>query len=177
VDAKGRTALHWAAKNGNQQAVLGLLEAGAEVHAKDKKGRTAMQLAKTNHFENKPLSMTLIAWGADQEKKSALNLELLSRQSKLTLARAQEIKVLSMREAAAKGGFTGRMADLLKNPALGLRENETQKLLRMARENGHHETAAVIQSAMACQAVDEVILQAGEMSIKPAPHASAKRTP
>eukprot|EP01043_Picozoa_sp_COSAG02_P076671 COSAG02_NODE_16403_length_1086_cov_2.591692_1_plen_150_part_10 len=49
IDAQndwGRTALHRAAINGKADCVLVLLEAGASALVKDKKGRTALELAQ-----------------------------------------------------------------------------------------------------------------------------------
>eukprot|EP01043_Picozoa_sp_COSAG02_P066906 COSAG02_NODE_10565_length_1912_cov_34.194705_1_plen_323_part_10 len=48
-DYDGRTALHWAAYNGEADCVLVLLEAGASALLKDKQGRTALELAQAEN--------------------------------------------------------------------------------------------------------------------------------
>jgi len=51
VDAKGGTALHWAAARGIKDVVLMLLEAGADPAAGDSKGRTPAEIAMSKHPE------------------------------------------------------------------------------------------------------------------------------
>ncbi len=49
VDAKGGTALHWAAASGNADVVATLLEAGADPTVEDGKGRTPVDVAMSKH--------------------------------------------------------------------------------------------------------------------------------
>jgi ankyrin repeat protein len=42
----GETALMYAARNSNSEVVMVLLDAGAEVNARDKEGRTALSIAE-----------------------------------------------------------------------------------------------------------------------------------
>ncbi len=51
VDAKGGTALHWAAARGNKDVISALLEAGADPAVEDSKGRTPADVAMSKHPE------------------------------------------------------------------------------------------------------------------------------
>ncbi|KAG2450509.1 hypothetical protein HYH02_005010 [Chlamydomonas schloesseri] len=65
--AKGREAVHWAARNGNRAALKVLLESGVDINAKDKSGmfgggRTPLDLAKSGG--SKDCVQLLKQWGA-----------------------------------------------------------------------------------------------------------------
>jgi hypothetical protein len=51
VDHDGLTPLHWAAFTGSKKCIKGLLEAGADIRAKDKNRRTAEEIA--SEFRNR----------------------------------------------------------------------------------------------------------------------------
>eukprot|EP00947_MAST-08B_sp_MAST-8B-sp1_P001219 g1219.t1 len=72
----GRTALMWAVARGNFDAAEELLEAGADVHAKDLRGQTALTLAIALH--HLPLRNLLYEAGATvMLGEQAVSLELL----------------------------------------------------------------------------------------------------
>jgi ankyrin repeat protein len=154
VDEKGRTALHWAvARSGSHQSALNLLNAGANVHAKDKKGRTPWDLAQANHSQNTLLHLTLIAWAGTPAKTGMRQLA----RNLLGSKQPEENPAAAMRRAAAEGGFTQRMSELLRDPTCSLDCDGCQELVRLARGKGHHATVAVIQSFMANQAVEQAM--------------------
>lgn len=52
ANALGQTALHYAASVGNRQMVSILIESGAKIHNKDQGGRTALEYASRNQYDN-----------------------------------------------------------------------------------------------------------------------------
>ena len=72
-DADGRTALHYAARNGHHNAVEKLKSASADLKMRDKKGLRPFELAKTK-------SMAMILWyGVDSGEKRARQHDALVR--------------------------------------------------------------------------------------------------
>ncbi len=64
-DEYGRTALHYAARDGHPDIALLLLSRGAEANAKDNKGRTALHLAV--YYRQDEVAELLLAGGAERD--------------------------------------------------------------------------------------------------------------
>jgi ankyrin repeat protein len=68
--AGSRTALHWAAKNGNREALAALVDAKADPNIKDRQGRTPLWGAVENSPE---VTKYLIEKGADVNARDTVN--------------------------------------------------------------------------------------------------------
>ncbi len=68
---RGRTALHYAVAKSHHKSILALVKAGCDINAKDLKGRTPMDLAKTKGLESLLdillLSICFSIFGDDQK--------------------------------------------------------------------------------------------------------------
>jgi ankyrin repeat protein len=69
VDRDGRTALHWAAAEGRQDAVAELIRMNASVFASDRQGRTPLHLAALARSE--PVIDALLAAGAPRAARDS----------------------------------------------------------------------------------------------------------
>ncbi|WCR58329.1 MAG: Phosphocholine transferase AnkX [Wolbachia endosymbiont of Ctenocephalides felis wCfeJ] len=76
-DNRHRTALHYAAQEGNLKLVGLLIEKGADVNAKDNEGKTPLDLAKANHIE----IVSLLEESMRKEKEEILSTDTRSRRS------------------------------------------------------------------------------------------------
>ena len=64
-DVRGSTPLHRAVARGDREVALALLAGGADVHARDKDGRTALELAgPTEHEDSEEMRAVLLRFGA-----------------------------------------------------------------------------------------------------------------
>ncbi|WCR57690.1 MAG: Phosphocholine transferase AnkX [Wolbachia endosymbiont of Ctenocephalides felis wCfeJ] len=76
-DNRHRTALHYAAQEGNLKLVGLLIEKGADVNAKDNEGKTPLDLAKANHIE----IVSLLEESMRKEKEEILSTDTRSQRS------------------------------------------------------------------------------------------------
>lgn len=136
----GKTPLHIACINGCAGAALALVSNGADVHAKNIDGKTPLHFS--SFFRHVKTSLILIAYGA--------NTAHVHQNS-------GNLKNLSMHQAAAQGGFTGRLIELLSEHPLINPQDTPEALVDFAKRHEKHETAAAIQSFMATQAIEKMM--------------------
>jgi ankyrin repeat protein len=117
ADAEGRTLLHLAALEGKRSAVTAVLGAGAEVNAKDKAGRTPLDLALTrpdskSHVES---AEGLILAGGYSDHPIFAGFAPAARSSNYNIRTANG--GAGLYHLAAQGGYTGFISFLIDKRA------------------------------------------------------------
>lgn len=127
-------AIFDASESGHESLTNELITQGADVPAKNRYGYTALHLASYNGYTE--AALTLISHGANTSQANG------------------KLKNLTMHQAAAQGGFTSRVIELLRQNSSILSQDAPETLADYARRHEKHDTAAAIQSFIASQAID-----------------------
>lgn len=150
-DKMGMTALHLASKAGTLDLVVLLLARGAVVNAKNGARKTAFDVARIGSAQAK---LALIAYGAEKNNETSADADLEALGFGENQGKGFSI---SMHQAAARGGFYDRIRFLLSEcPSLDPRD-APEHLAFLARQGLHTETASVIESCVASQAIDKAL--------------------
>ena len=144
MDSHEWTPLHYGALNGNTKTALALIEKGADVNAKTKNGQTALHMAAEKGQTKTALAM--IAHGVDPVQ--------LDRSSKV------DLKGVSMRQAATRGGHVGRLMTLLQEGTPQKPEDDPASLLELAKVHDQVGSVAAIQAFIAQSAISDVVTMA-----------------
>lgn len=132
VDLDGNTALHVAVLSGSIDSVNVLLEAGADVHVKNKHGWTPLETSLYGSGDQSAVAKALVAAGANAQQRSSDGQTLLHA-------------------AVATPGVNPRLVALLaQDPsALEARNDQGQTPLEVARAWGRKKIVKTLESARA----------------------------
>lgn len=136
----GESPLHQAVFNDMTEAAGVLIDRGADVEAKNKDGKTPMALAA--EFSCIRSCLMLIAHDADRSKAPA------------------DLRRLTPRQAAARGGFSSRLIHLLSAVPSRKRGDDAASLKALAQDHGQHEVVALLDAHLAGQALENTITKA-----------------
>lgn len=139
-DVKGQTPLHLAVTVSAHLSIPTLIAGGADVEALDGSGRTPLQLAAEQHRGS---VLILIAFGADSRK--------------LTHTDPPEFHGLPPMHAAAMLGMTQWVIPMLESDPDIKRLHNGKTAMDAARDAGHHELVALLQSMQARRAIDRLL--------------------
>jgi uncharacterized protein len=107
VDEQSRTALHYAATNGNLTIVAILIKASAKLDAKDKLGNTPLHLAADRNQAEVAQLLLDVGAPVDPENKNGMTpLMIAANRGNIEIVRA----LLSKGASVTKTDFTGRDA-------------------------------------------------------------------
>lgn len=158
-NSEGQTPLHVACRTKSlrdpsdqeSQCILidNLLEAGSDVHARDKEKRTPLMLARSNNDWSEterndpswPIGLMLIARGAKASHGPPINAKVKRLQAMARLGQADQL--LGILEARHDAGAL----DVLRGESL-------KELSKQAREHHQFETAAMLDAFAARLAID-----------------------
>lgn len=165
----GETTLHWAAWMGHTGAALLLLDHGLDVNANDKDGKTPLHRASL--LGKTDLVLALLDRAADVNAKdndgftsvhqaatgdrNETALALIAYHANTTYAK-EEHRHLTAQQAAAMGGFSQRLMALLNENPSNKPGDEPEALIRLAMDHDKPDTAAVLQSHLAREAIEAI---------------------
>lgn len=139
------TPLHTAARWARFDAVVALIRCGGDVHKPQREGHTPLEVAAVQRYRStERVCMALLAHGA----VASTGLKMLNP--------VEELDAITPRQAAARGGLTDRMIDLLREQPTETPGDSPIHLMTLALARGHHHTAAAIQSHIAMQAIEAI---------------------
>lgn len=116
ADARGRTALHYAAEAGSEATVALLLLAGADVERPDGQGDTALHLAVAKGFD--PAARALLEAGADPNVRNDKGCNCLHQLADLFLTDMTPAHLRLANALLAAGGDLGALDHRGLNPLM-----------------------------------------------------------
>jgi len=126
LDVEGRTALMYASYNGHFEIIRTLLEKGADVNLSDSYGRTALMMASSGPYKE---SVRLLL-------EQSANPNIIDREEHFT----------ALMYAAAEGQMEVVKLLLANNADPSLKDVDGDNAITFAKNNGHNEVAALLQS-------------------------------
>ena len=155
-DDRGISLLHFALSLGRKEIFSALLERGAKIDTVNAFGISPLSTAA--YSEDPGVALKLVAYGANIAREMntpAIPKELKKRsQSKL-----DKLSALSMHQGAAQGGHTQRLVVLFNHFPSSARSDQPQALLKLALKHKRDDCAAFLQSVIASQAIDDLLVK------------------
>lgn len=161
----GWTPLHLAAGLGKIETTIALIKEGADLNLKNNKGHTPFDLAFNLAFDprGKQAALALIAHDVNKLFENRSSIKILGNKIKdffdfeKSSDELKEFRGLTAHQAAARGGFTERAIELLRDYPSSSLQDSAESLAILAKSHKKYDTAAAIQSLIASQAIDSML--------------------
>lgn len=163
-DLKGVTALHRATENKLERISLMLLEAGANPNAMG--ARFDNHGVKPTNCMQWLIDSCKDTFESDDAKRDKTRGSLILVAYGASISNDTELMngfgEISQAQAAAMTGLTERTLHLVGQDYIDFSSKKITSLSKIAREGGHGETAAVLESVAARRSIDEMLSNGGD---------------